>query len=102
MPYTLFEVQQGQWKSQRTVGGSVGCERCSDLAGCQQRAFTGEAIRFSTSDVAIAAIKDGRVQPGKVVVMRGAGVCPTDAVNFRQLTSLSTSTSTDISTHKAT
>jgi branched-chain amino acid transport system substrate-binding protein len=21
-PYTLFEVQQGQWKSQRTVGGS--------------------------------------------------------------------------------
>ncbi|WP_429354220.1 hypothetical protein [Paraburkholderia sp. 32] len=34
--------------------------------------------------------------------MRGAGVRPTDAVNFRQLTSLSTSTSTDISTHKAT
>ncbi|WP_233854347.1 branched-chain amino acid ABC transporter substrate-binding protein [Paraburkholderia sp. HD33-4] len=23
-PYTLFEVQQGQWKSQRTVGGSGG------------------------------------------------------------------------------
>ncbi|MDR3101370.1 MAG: branched-chain amino acid ABC transporter substrate-binding protein, partial [Paraburkholderia sp.] len=23
-PYTLFEVQQGQWKSQRTVGGNSG------------------------------------------------------------------------------
>ncbi|MGF6817543.1 dihydroxy-acid dehydratase [Paraburkholderia atlantica] len=45
------------------------------ISPTKQRAFTGEAICFSTSDDAIAAIKDGRVQPGKVVVMRGAGVC---------------------------
>jgi dihydroxy-acid dehydratase len=39
------------------------------------RVFKGEAICFWTSDEAIAAIKDGRVKPGKVVVMRGAGAC---------------------------
>jgi dihydroxy-acid dehydratase len=39
------------------------------------RAFTGPALCYSTSDDAIAAIKDGTIQPGAVVVMRGAGVC---------------------------
>ncbi|NIF77732.1 dihydroxy-acid dehydratase [Paraburkholderia sp. Cy-641] len=41
----------------------------------KQRTFTGKALCYSTSDDAIAAIKDGRIQPGNVVVMRGAGVC---------------------------
>jgi dihydroxy-acid dehydratase len=41
----------------------------------KQRSFTGPAICFWTTDEAIAAIKDGRVQPGQVLVMRGAGVC---------------------------
>jgi dihydroxy-acid dehydratase len=39
------------------------------------RRFTGPAICFWTSDEAVAAIKDGRIRPGHVVVMRGAGVC---------------------------
>jgi dihydroxy-acid dehydratase len=40
-----------------------------------QRRFTGPAICFWTSDEAIAALKDGRIRPGHVVLMRGAGVC---------------------------
>ena len=40
-----------------------------------RRQFVGPAICFSTSDTALAAIRDGVVQPGQVVVMRGAGVC---------------------------
>jgi dihydroxy-acid dehydratase len=39
------------------------------------RRFTGPAICFWTSDEAIAALKDGRIRPGHVVVMRGAGAC---------------------------
>ncbi|MBO9645010.1 MAG: dihydroxy-acid dehydratase [Pseudacidovorax sp.] len=38
------------------------------------RRFTGPALCFWSSDEAIAALKDGRIQPGQVVVMRGAGV----------------------------
>lgn len=41
----------------------------------KQRRFVGDALCFWSSDDAIAAIKDGRVRAGKVVVMRGAGVC---------------------------
>ena len=41
----------------------------------KQRSFTGPAICFWTSDDAIAALKDGRIHPGHVLVMRGAGVC---------------------------
>jgi dihydroxy-acid dehydratase len=41
----------------------------------KQRRYTGPAICFWTTDDAIAGIKDGRIQPGCVVVMRGAGVC---------------------------
>ena len=44
------------------------------IAERKLRRFTGPAICFWTSDEAIAALKDGRVQPGHVVVMRGAGV----------------------------
>ena len=37
------------------------------------RRFVGAAICFDTSDSAVAAIKSGEIQPGHVVVMRGAG-----------------------------
>lgn len=40
----------------------------------KSRSFTGPAICFGTSDEALASMKDGRIQPGHVVVMRGAGV----------------------------
>jgi dihydroxy-acid dehydratase len=39
------------------------------------RRFTGPAICFATSDAAIAALNDGTIQPGQVIVMRGAGAC---------------------------
>jgi dihydroxy-acid dehydratase len=39
------------------------------------RRFTGPAICFDTREDATSAIKDGRVRPGHVVVMRGAGPC---------------------------
>lgn len=38
------------------------------------RRFTGPAVCFWTTDDAIAAIRDGTIRPGHVVVMRGAGV----------------------------
>jgi dihydroxy-acid dehydratase len=44
------------------------------IAPRKQRSFTGPAICFWTSEDAIAALKDGRIQPGHVLVMRGAGV----------------------------
>jgi dihydroxy-acid dehydratase len=37
------------------------------------RRFQGPALCFETSDAAIAAITDGTVRPGHVVIMRGAG-----------------------------
>ena len=40
----------------------------------KSRCFTGPAICFETSDAAVAALKDGTIRPGHVVVMRGAGV----------------------------
>jgi dihydroxy-acid dehydratase len=45
------------------------------IAERKVRRFSGPAICFSSSDDAIAALKDGRIRPGHVVVMRGAGVC---------------------------
>ena len=39
------------------------------------RRFTGPAVCFWTSDAAIAALKNGDIVPGQVVVMRGAGAC---------------------------
>jgi dihydroxy-acid dehydratase len=39
------------------------------------RRFSGPAICFGTSDDALAAMNDGRIQPGQVIVMRGAGAC---------------------------
>jgi dihydroxy-acid dehydratase len=39
----------------------------------KQRRFEGPAICFDTSDAAIAALNDHRIQPGHVVIMRGAG-----------------------------
>jgi dihydroxy-acid dehydratase len=44
------------------------------IAPRKQRSFTGPAICFWTTDDAIAALKDGRIRPGHVLVMRGAGV----------------------------
>ncbi|MFC5495934.1 dihydroxy-acid dehydratase [Caenimonas terrae] len=40
----------------------------------KQRSFTGPAICFWTSEDAIAALKNGTIKPGHVLVMRGAGV----------------------------
>lgn len=37
------------------------------------RRFVGDAICFETSDAALAALKDGTVREGHVMVMRGAG-----------------------------
>jgi len=45
------------------------------IAPRKARRFEGPAICFSAADDAIAALVDGRIQPGHVVVMRGAGVC---------------------------
>lgn len=45
------------------------------IAERRTRRFVGPAICFSSSDDAIDAIKRGAIQPGHVVVMRGAGVC---------------------------
>jgi dihydroxy-acid dehydratase len=44
------------------------------IAPRKQRSFTGPAICFWTSEDAIAALKDGTIRPGHVLVMRGAGV----------------------------
>ncbi len=44
------------------------------IAPRKSRRFTGPAICFDTSDAALAAMNDGRIRPGQVVVMRGAGV----------------------------
>jgi dihydroxy-acid dehydratase len=43
------------------------------IAERKTRRFTGPAICFSTSDDALAAMNDGRIRPGHVIVMRGAG-----------------------------
>ncbi|WP_311221928.1 MULTISPECIES: dihydroxy-acid dehydratase [unclassified Acidovorax] len=40
----------------------------------KHRRFTGPTICFETADEAIAALKDGTIRAGHVVVMRGAGV----------------------------
>lgn len=39
------------------------------------RRFSGPAVCFGTADQAIAALKDGSIREGQVIVMRGAGVC---------------------------
>jgi dihydroxy-acid dehydratase len=44
------------------------------IAPRKSRSFTGPAICFTSSDDAIAALKDGSIRAGHVVVMRGAGV----------------------------
>ena len=40
----------------------------------KSRRFEGPALCFSAADDAITALQSGRIQPGHVVVMRGAGV----------------------------
>jgi dihydroxy-acid dehydratase len=45
------------------------------IAERRTRRFSGPAICFNTSDAALAALKDGSIRPGHVVVMRGAGAC---------------------------
>lgn len=45
------------------------------IAERKVRRFAGPARCFWSSDDAIAALKDGRIRPGDVVVMRGAGAC---------------------------
>jgi dihydroxy-acid dehydratase len=39
------------------------------------RRFTGPAVCFDTADAAVAALREKRIQPGSVIVMRGAGAC---------------------------
>jgi len=43
------------------------------IAPRKTRRFSGPAICFDTADAALAAINDGGIRPGHVVVMRGAG-----------------------------
>jgi dihydroxy-acid dehydratase len=45
------------------------------IAERRTRRFSGPAICFSTSDAALAALKNGDIRAGHVVVMRGAGAC---------------------------
>ncbi len=45
------------------------------IAERKVRRFSGPALCFETSDAALAALKDGTVKKGHVIVMRGAGVC---------------------------
>lgn len=45
------------------------------IAERKTRRFSGPAICFGTSDAALAALKDGSIRAGHVVVMRGAGAC---------------------------
>ena len=45
------------------------------IAERKVRRFTGLAICFPTSDAALAGLQDGSIQPGHVIIMRGAGVC---------------------------
>ena len=45
------------------------------IAPRKSRRFSGPALCFDSADAAIASLKDGRIQPGHAVVMRGAGVC---------------------------
>lgn len=45
------------------------------IAERKARRFCGPAICFSTSDAALAALNNGEIHPGQVIVMRGAGVC---------------------------
>jgi len=44
------------------------------IAPREVRSFTGPAICFWSADEAVAAIKQGGILPGQVLVMRGAGV----------------------------
>jgi dihydroxy-acid dehydratase len=37
--------------------------------------FSGPAVCFPTSDAALAALQDGTIKEGDVIIMRGAGVC---------------------------
>lgn len=39
------------------------------------RRFSGPALCFETSDAAVAALRERRIAPGTVIVMRGAGAC---------------------------
>lgn len=45
------------------------------IAERKVRRFSGPAICFDNSDAAVAAIRQGEIRKGHVVVMRGAGAC---------------------------
>lgn len=45
------------------------------IAERKVRRFTGPAVCFDTADAAVAALRDKAIQPGSVIVMRGAGAC---------------------------
>ncbi len=45
------------------------------IAERKVRRFTGPAVCFDTADAAVASLRDKAIQPGSVIVMRGAGAC---------------------------
>ena len=45
------------------------------IAERKVRRFSGPALCFDSSDAAVAALRDKRIAPGSVIVMRGAGAC---------------------------
>ena len=45
------------------------------IAQRKVRRFSGPALCFDTSDAALAALQNGEILPGQVIVMRGAGAC---------------------------
>lgn len=45
------------------------------IAQRKVRRFSGPALCFDTTDAAVAALREQRIPPGTVMVMRGAGAC---------------------------
>jgi dihydroxy-acid dehydratase len=58
--------------------GSLAPEGCLIKTGVVERKvrrFSGPAVCFDSSDAAVTALREKRIQPGSVIVMRGAGAC---------------------------
>lgn len=58
--------------------GSLAPEAALIKPGIEERKvrrFSGPAVCFETSDAAVAALREKRIAPGSVIVMRGAGAC---------------------------
>lgn len=58
--------------------GSLAPEGALTKPGIRERKvrrFNGPAVCFDTSDAAVSALREKRIAPGSVIVMRGAGAC---------------------------